>query len=152
MGPTFQEFSNFWKILRKRKNLTGRVHHDVAMASWWPNPRRRRPQRRCVRASREARLGASGAPRRGLPVGGGAAASAVRSVAGDVETRRWTPESAWLIPCMVLVINDNLYGLMFALSYICRCCPFALLDLHLLESRLREKEEEVCVDQGFVRD
>ena len=30
--------------------------------------------------------------------------------------------------------------------------PFALLDLHLLESTLREeKEEEVCVDQGFVR-
>ena len=101
MGPTFQEFSNFWKILRKRKNLTGRVHHDVAMASWWPNPRRRRPQRRCVRASREARLGASGAPRRGLPVGGGAAASAGRSVAGDVETRRrpkLTP--ATIPPCV----------------------------------------------------
>ena len=30
-------------------------------------------------------------------------------------------ESAWLPPCMVLVINDNLYGLMFVLSYICRC-------------------------------
>ena len=31
-------------------------------------------------------------------------------------------------------------------------CPFALLDLHLLESRLREeKEKEVCVDQGYVR-
>ena len=28
-------------------------------------------------------------------------------------------------------------------------CPFELLDLHLLESRLRE--EKVCVDQGFVR-
>ena len=27
-------------------------------------------------------------------------------------------------------------------------CPFALLDLHLLESRLRE--EKICVDQGFV--
>jgi hypothetical protein len=26
-------------------------------------------------------------------------------------------------PCVVLVINDNLYGLMFALSYICRTCP-----------------------------
>ena len=30
-------------------------------------------------------------------------------------------ESAWLPPCMVLVINDNLYGLMFVLRYICRC-------------------------------
>ena len=26
-------------------------------------------------------------------------------------------------PCVVLVINDNPYGLMFALSYICRSCP-----------------------------
>ena len=29
-------------------------------------------------------------------------------------------ESAWLSPCKVLVINDNLYGLMFVLSYICK--------------------------------
>ena len=28
-------------------------------------------------------------------------------------------------------------------------CPFELLDLHLLETRLRE--ENMCVDQGFVR-
>src|SRR5680860_1551684 len=54
-------------------------------------------------------------------------------------------ESAWLPPCMVLVINDNLSGLMFALSYICRYCPFALLDLHMLESRLREEKEEEYV-------
>jgi hypothetical protein len=26
-------------------------------------------------------------------------------------------------PCVVLVINDNLYGLMVALSYMCRTCP-----------------------------
>jgi hypothetical protein len=26
-------------------------------------------------------------------------------------------------PCVVLVINDNPYGLMFALSFICRSCP-----------------------------
>ena len=32
-------------------------------------------------------------------------------------------ESAWSPPCVVLVINDNLYGLMVALSYICRICP-----------------------------
>ena len=60
-------------------------------------------------------------------------------------------ESAWLIPCMVLVINDNLYGLMFALSYICRCCPYALLDLHMLESRLRKEERRLYVDQGYVQ-
>ena len=103
-------------------------------------------------------------------------------------------ESAWLPPCMILVINDNLYGLIFALSSMCRlsfslcqdhlliktklaCLLWlesrsrledhllimaklvsmcwsqgALLDLHLLESSSREeKEEEVCVDQGFVR-
>jgi hypothetical protein len=28
-----------------------------------------------------------------------------------------------LPPCVVLVINDNPYGLMIALSYICRTCP-----------------------------
>jgi hypothetical protein len=26
-------------------------------------------------------------------------------------------------PCVVLVINDNPYGLMFELGYICRTCP-----------------------------
>ena len=49
-------------------------------------------------------------------------------------------ERAWLPPCVVLVINDNLYGLMVALSYICRFGPYALLDLHMLESRLREED------------
>ena len=49
-------------------------------------------------------------------------------------------ERAWLPPYVVLVINDNLYGLMGVLSYICRFAPYALLDLHLLESRLREEE------------
>ena len=33
----------------------------------------------------------------------------------------WEGESAWFPPCVVLVINDNLYGLIFVLSYICRC-------------------------------
>ena len=32
-------------------------------------------------------------------------------------------ESAWLPPCMVLVINDNPYGLMFTLRYSYRSCP-----------------------------
>ena len=49
-------------------------------------------------------------------------------------------ESAWLPPCVVLVINDNLYGLMFVLIYICRCVhKRSLLDLHMLESMLREE-------------
>ena len=69
-------------------------------------------------------------------------------------------ESAWLIPCMVLVINDNLYGLIFALSFMCRLsfslCQDHLLikaklvfmcwsqgDLHLLESCSREEEEDL---------
>ena len=30
-------------------------------------------------------------------------------------------------PCVVLVINDNLYGLMCVLSYTCRNCPLASL-------------------------
>ena len=29
-----------------------------------------------------------------------------------------TGESAWLPPCVVLVINDNLYGVMFVLSFL----------------------------------
>ena len=32
-------------------------------------------------------------------------------------------ESACVAPCVVLVINDNPYGLMFALRYSCRSCP-----------------------------
>ena len=54
-------------------------------------------------------------------------------------------ERAWLPPCVVLVINDNLYGLMFALSYTCRFGPYAMLDLHMLESRLKKK---LYVDQA----
>ena len=61
---------------------------------------------------------------------------------------RWTlacpDESAWLPPCMILVINDNLYELIFALSYICRL-SICLLVLHLLESRLREEEKCVLI-------
>ena len=32
-------------------------------------------------------------------------------------------ERAWLPTCVVLVINDNLYGLMCVLIYTCRLCP-----------------------------
>ena len=54
-------------------------------------------------------------------------------------------ESAWLIPCMVLVINDNLYGLMFCIKLYLQVCPYALLDLHMLESRLREEEDFMLI-------
>ena len=40
-------------------------------------------------------------------------------------------ESAWSIPCMVLVINDNLYRLIFVLSSMCRL-SFSLCQDHLL--------------------
>ena len=38
-------------------------------------------------------------------------------------------ESAWSIPCMVLVINDNLYGLIFELSFLCVGCPLACVKI-----------------------
>ena len=58
-------------------------------------------------------------------------------------------ESAWLPPCMVLVINDNLYGLMFVLSYICRCVHWVAWSPFVgIKVKGRRK---VCVDQGFVR-
>ncbi|KAE8776021.1 hypothetical protein D1007_51408 [Hordeum vulgare] len=38
-------------------------------------------------------------------------------------------------PYVVLVIDDNPYGLMVALSYIQRICPYALLEVHLLASK-----------------
>ena len=31
-------------------------------------------------------------------------------------------------PCVVLVINDNPYGLMFALRFTYRICPYAMLE------------------------
>ena len=43
-------------------------------------------------------------------------------------------------PPMCRFGNDNPYGLMFALSYIYRFGLYALLDLHMLDSRLREKD------------
>jgi hypothetical protein len=37
---------------------------------------------------------------------------------------KWIPsERSYRAPCVVLVINDNPYGLMVALSYMCRTCP-----------------------------
>jgi hypothetical protein len=31
-------------------------------------------------------------------------------------------------PCVILVINDNPYELMVALSYMCRTCPLTMLE------------------------
>ena len=42
-------------------------------------------------------------------------------------------------PCVVLVINDNPYILMVALSYTCRFGPYVMLDLHMLEPMLKEE-------------
>ena len=53
---------------------------------------------------------------------------------------KWAIQRAWLPPCVVLVINDNPYGLIFALSYIYRFGLYALLDLHVLESRIWEED------------
>ena len=44
-------------------------------------------------------------------------------------------------PCVVLVINDNLYGLMVALSYPCRACPLAMLVHHVFVSSLKEEDK-----------
>ena len=56
-------------------------------------------------------------------------------------------ESAWLPPCMVLIINDNLYGLMFALIYICRCVHLhASSDIHCGPLRLDTKASKATVD------
>ena len=49
-------------------------------------------------------------------------------------------------PCVVLVIDDILYGLMVALSYIGRICPYAFLEVHVLVSR------SLCVDQGAIKE
>ena len=48
-------------------------------------------------------------------------------------------------PCVILVIYDNPYGLMVALSYIFRICPYALLEVHLLVSR------SLYDDQGGIQ-
>jgi hypothetical protein len=51
-----------------------------------------------------------------------------RPIAGVSTYRSWilpsvNSERSYRAPCVVLVINDNPYGLMIALSYMCRTCP-----------------------------
>ena len=57
-----------------------------------------------------------------------------------------------LPPCLVLVIDDNLYGLMVALSYIRRVCPLAV------QVQVEHHEEMTCLklvvhcgDNGLVK-
>jgi hypothetical protein len=59
-------------------------------------------------------------------------------------------------PCVVLVINNNLYGLMFALSYICRTCPYTMLEPYVgfkvvRRSKWRTLNDDQCVIQGNIR-
>ena len=54
-------------------------------------------------------------------------------------------ERACMPPCMVLVINDNLYGLMCKLSFTCRLVHWHHLG-HVLVSRLEDEE----MSKGFV--
>ena len=50
--------------------------------------------------------------------------------------------------CVVLVINDNLYGLMFALRYLYRSCPWEKIGVHVLDSR-RVYDDQGSI-QGFI--
>ena len=54
-------------------------------------------------------------------------------------------ERACMPPCVVLVINDNLYGLMCKLSFTCRFVHWHRLG-HVLVSRLEDEE----MSKGFV--
>ena len=49
---------------------------------------------------------------------------------------------------MVLVINDNPYGLMFALRYPYRYCPWEAFGVHVLDSR--SFHDDHCYFQGFL--
>src|SRR3954462_8199720 len=54
-------------------------------------------------------------------------------------------ERACMPPCVVLVINDNLYGLMCKFSFTCRFVHWHRLG-HVLVSRLEDEE----MSKGFV--
>jgi hypothetical protein len=59
----------------------------------------------------------------------GTKAKNAKKALADADQKRVRREQAiaelkeHVLPYVVLVINDNPYGLMFALSYICRTCP-----------------------------
>ena len=53
-------------------------------------------------------------------------------------------------PCVVLVINDNPYGLMVALSYMCRSCPQAMLE-RLVGVKVAIRRNEVQVQDESTR-
>src|SRR3954464_8667377 len=63
-----------------------------------------------------------------------------------------TPERAWMPPCVVLVINDNLYGLMCKLSFTCRFVHWQPLG-HVWVSRLNHEERRsLKVDQDKCKE
>ena len=57
-------------------------------------------------------------------------------------------ESACVAPCVVLVINDNPYGLMFALRYPYRSCPREVIEVHVLYSS--SFHDDHCYIQEFI--
>ena len=42
--------------------------------------------------------------------------------------------------CVILVINDDLCGPMFVLSYTCKSCLWEMLENHMLDSKLKEED------------
>ena len=63
----------------------------------------------------------------------------------SIEFQPFVVERACMPPCVVLVINDNLYGLMCKLSSTCRFVHWHRLG-HVLVSRLEDEE----MSKGFV--
>ena len=66
--------------------------------------------------------------------------STVRDRAEQSAAIKWGRLKVHMPSCVVLVINDNLYGLMFALSYTSGNVHRQCLS-HMVASRLKEEEE-----------
>ena len=66
-------------------------------------------------------------------------------------------ESACVAPCVVLVINDNLYGLMFALRYLYISCPLEFMCWTLEDGMMTNAlfkglyEEWSCVELNILQ-
>ena len=66
-------------------------------------------------------------------------------------------ESAWLPPCVVLVINDTPYGLMFTLRYSYRSCPLEFMCWTLEDGMMTNAlfkglyEEWSCVELSLLQ-
>ena len=74
-----------------------------------------------------------------------------------MESVIWAGESAWLPPCVVLVINDTPYGLMFTLRYSYRSCPLEFMCWTLEDGMMTNAlfkglyEEWSCVEDEVQR-